>query len=281
MKVPVLIFLLNTCLHALTVHAQIPSSFLGEWEGKGTLMGNTAEFSMKWEQVLNDQFYKLTFTNSIPSVSFSMNAHAYYKVTDDEVISGYWFDSRGILFPLSGNVEDSTITIYWGTPEIEQGRTEYVLISQSEVKVNDFVLKNGEFSKFAEADYEKKKIFTVNMLKGFTLASPDIEASKDFYENVFGVTFETKEMFDAQLFEGEWLGVTMLICPADVAKNSAKQNRHQFEIEVNDIDDVIAKVQKHGGTLMHEIIEEEGVRRVGIYDPDKNSMILIERKYEN
>lgn len=124
MKVPVLIFLLSACFHALTVHAQIPGSLLGEWEGSGTLMGNTAEFSMKWEQVLNSQFYKLTFRNSIPNVSFSMNAHAYYKVTDDGTVSGYWFDSRGISFPLSGSTEENTITINWGTPEIEQGRTE-------------------------------------------------------------------------------------------------------------------------------------------------------------
>lgn len=157
MKVPVLIFLLYVCFNALNTHAQTPSSFLGEWEGKGTLMGNTAEFSMKWEQVLNDQFYMLTFRNSMPNSSFSMDAHAYYKIEDSGTISGYWFDSRGISFPLSGNTEDSTITILWGTPEIEQGKTEYVLTSHNEVTVNDFVLRNDEYALFGEATYQRKK----------------------------------------------------------------------------------------------------------------------------
>lgn len=140
-----------------TIQAQTFSSLLGEWEGIGTLKGQPAEFEMYWEQTLNDQFYTLRFRNNIPAFSFSMEAHGYYQVLDDGSISGYWFDSRGISFPISGSIEEKTIIIYWGTPEIEEGRTEYMVISEDQVKVTDYILRDGTFDQFGEAMYQPKK----------------------------------------------------------------------------------------------------------------------------
>ncbi len=157
MKKPVLILIIWICLIQSDSKAQILNSFLGSWEGNGTLMNNEANFEMKWEQVLNNEFFKLTFRNSIPSASFSMDAQAYYKETENGTISGYWFDSRGISFPLEGNLSDTTLTIYWGTEEIEEGRTEYTLFDSETIKVSDFVLRNGEYALFGTATYQRKK----------------------------------------------------------------------------------------------------------------------------
>ncbi len=156
MKKPTLILLLLVCFAQSSSKAQTLTSFLGSWEGKGTLMNSEANFEMKWEQVLNDQFFRLTFRNGIPAASFSMDAQAYYKEIEDGTISGYWFDSRGISFPLEGNLSDSTLIIYWGTEEIEQGRTEYTLHDSKTIKVSDFVLRNGKFVLFGTAIYQPK-----------------------------------------------------------------------------------------------------------------------------
>tara|TARA_R110000868_G_scaffold259361_1_gene517136 strand:+ start:37488 stop:37967 length:480 start_codon:yes stop_codon:yes gene_type:complete len=156
MKIPSFILLIVLSASSIDSQAQTLNSFLGEWKGSGFLMGNEADFQMKWEQVLNEQFFKLTFRNSISSASFSMDAHSYYKLMDDGTVSGYWFDSRGISFPLSGNFKDQTLIIHWGTPEIEQGRTEYTLLKSNEISVNDFVLRNGEYAQFGEVTYQLK-----------------------------------------------------------------------------------------------------------------------------
>lgn len=135
---------------------QIPNDFLGEWQGSGTLMGKDADFEMKWEKVLNDQFLKLTFRNGFSDGSFSMKAHGYYKLNDDGSLSGQWFDSRGTSFPLKGTFTSTLFTTEWEDSDVEKGRSEYRILESGEVQVTDFVLRNGSYQKFAEATYQSK-----------------------------------------------------------------------------------------------------------------------------
>jgi hypothetical protein len=129
--------------------------FKGNWIGNGTLLGKEASFSMDWTQALNKQFYRLSFTNRFEDGSFSMEAHGYYKFDSDSSFTGYWFDSRGVSFPLSGSYSSNTLYVVWGNEEIEQGKTEYIYLSNGRMKVIDYVLKNGIYQKFAEANYSK------------------------------------------------------------------------------------------------------------------------------
>lgn len=115
-------------------------------------------------------------------------------------------------------------------------------------------------------------------LQGITIASTNIESMVGFYENVFGVIFTEQDMFGAKLYSGNWLGISLLLCPAEIAQNTATQNRHQLDILIPDFDEVISKVLKFGGSLMNDISEENGIRKAGVYDPDNNSMVLIEHK---
>ncbi|MEQ9309660.1 MAG: hypothetical protein RLN90_09410 [Balneolaceae bacterium] len=154
MKTLLLILFLG--LSTGSLFAQIPEGFLGEWEGSGSLMGNEATFEMNWNLVLGNQFIKLTFSNAIINSTFKMDAHAYFQLVEDKSIKGYWFDSRGISFPLLGTIEGEALTTEWGSPDIEQGRTVYTLIEHDFISVKDFVLKNNEYSLFAEATYQRK-----------------------------------------------------------------------------------------------------------------------------
>ena len=147
---------LLTILLCISVKAQVPDSFLGNWEGSGTLYNSGATFSMEWEQVLNKQFYRLNFLNSLNNGAFSMSAHGYYKIDGDSV-TGYWLDSRGVSFPLTGVIEEQMLIIHWGTADFEQGRTEYVLLASGEIEVKDFVLRNGEYAQFGNAIYQQKQ----------------------------------------------------------------------------------------------------------------------------
>ena len=127
-----------------------------EWNGEGQLMGSSATFKMKWSSVLNDNFYQLNFENrrydNDKEIQFT--AIGLYRV-EAQSISGTWFDSRGISFPLVGTVNDSSMVIQWGSPDNEMGKTIYELINTSELKVKDFILKDDNEIQFGTATYQK------------------------------------------------------------------------------------------------------------------------------
>ncbi len=138
------------------VKGQLPEPFIGQWTGTGTLYNQDASFSMKWEKVLNNEFVRLTFGNRLDNGSFSMQATGMYRIESDGTVKGSWFDSRGVHFPLNGKTEGSRLTVHWGTEDFEQGKTVYILTGPEAITVTDYVMKNGNYTKFGEATYTKK-----------------------------------------------------------------------------------------------------------------------------
>lgn len=116
------------------------------------------------------------------------------------------------------------------------------------------------------------------MIEGLTIATYNTEAMVNFYAKVFGLAFESKQMYGTTLYNAEWSGLKLQFCPAQLAGIEAEQNRHQFDIVVDDLDKALVQVTVHGGSIMHDIQDSETSRTVGIYDPDKNSIVLIEKK---
>lgn len=115
-------------------------------------------------------------------------------------------------------------------------------------------------------------------IEGMTIAIKNMAQMLDFYSNTFAIQFSEKALMGAKLYEGVWGGLSLLFCPATLAKNTAEQNRHQFDIVVPDLQKVIEITKKHGGRPMSEIVEDEHAYRVGIYDPDNNSILFKQLK---
>jgi hypothetical protein len=136
--------------------ASLIDRFTGAWEGHGELFRTDATFSMKWEWVLARKFVHLTFQNRVQGsggVERVLEAQAFYKPSGEGEFEGTWFDSRGMVLPLRASVEDSTLTVLWGTPETEQGRTIYRLIEENKIAVEDLVLKGDQWHPFGHASY--------------------------------------------------------------------------------------------------------------------------------
>ena len=125
------------------------------------------------------------------------------------------------------------------------------------------------------APVKKKAAYQI---EGITMAVHDMDKMLTFYREVFGVEFREKNQFNAKLYTGEWAGMSLLFCPAKVAKNTAKQNRHQFDLIVADIKAIMQLATKNGGTLMGDLTEDEHSWQIGIYDPDRNSIIFKQLK---
>ena len=111
-------------------------------------------------------------------------------------------------------------------------------------------------------------------IEGLTMAITNMEQMLDFYSNVFKIQFEEKEMYDSKLYSGAWGGLNLLFCPAEIAGNTAVQNRHQFDIVISDLKKIVELTTKYGGKPMGEIVKDEYSWSIGIYDPDKNSILF-------
>lgn len=115
-------------------------------------------------------------------------------------------------------------------------------------------------------------------IEGMTMAISNMPAMLDFYSKVFEITFTEKELYNTRLYSGVWGGFELLFCPAEIAGNEAEQNRHQFDIVVSDLNKIIETTVKYGGSLMGEIVENDACLSIGIYDPDKNSIVFKQLK---
>ena len=106
-------------------------------------------------------------------------------------------------------------------------------------------------------------------ISGITLAVTNMQDMVKFYSKVFGLNFTATDIGDARLYSADWQGRRLLFCPAEIAKNTAKQNRHQFEFYVQDLDAIKKKIETSGGT----IFDSTG-NAISVYDPDMNSMVF-------
>lgn len=127
----------------------------GTWLGEGKLMGNPARLELKYEWVLNGKFLRLSLKNESKTPSGEQQVfegHVYYEPKSDGNLSGVWFDSRGVSFPVKGTFAGDTLTVLWGNPEQEQGKSVYRLVDSGTLEVTDSVqLKDGTFRQFATA----------------------------------------------------------------------------------------------------------------------------------
>lgn len=114
-------------------------------------------------------------------------------------------------------------------------------------------------------------------IEGLTIAVTDMPKMLDFYRAVFDISFTEQAMYGAELYSGQWGDMKLLLCPAELAQNTAEQNRHQFDILVDDLDMVLQVAKSHGGQMMSHVTEDGGFRSVGLYDPDRNSMVFKQK----
>ncbi len=111
---------------------------------------------------------------------------------------------------------------------------------------------------------------------GMTQAVVRMEEMLNFYSKVFDIQFSEMEMHGHKLYSGAWGDLKILFCPAELAGNKAVQNRHQFDIIVPSLELTADIVNNNGGELMGEIVEDEYFRSLGVYDPDKNTLVFKE-----
>jgi hypothetical protein len=155
-KITILIILLIVGHAQAQPSKDFTNNVLGAWVGTGTLFQQKASFGMKWENVLNSKFIKLSFENRFvdqSGVERIMKANAYYNVKQNK---GYWFDTRGVMLPLKLDIKEDSMTVFWGDEFTETGKTLYTIVN-NELSVQDYVFKNNSYFHFGKAIYKKEK----------------------------------------------------------------------------------------------------------------------------
>lgn len=116
-----------------------------------------------------------------------------------------------------------------------------------------------------------------SLVASMTIAVTQMKAMVNFYTQVFGIEFKANENYGITLYNGKLGEINLQFCPADIAGISATENRHQLDIVVSDLNKAIEAVEANGGQLLQEVVETETAKSVGVYDPDGNSVVLVER----
>ncbi len=130
----------------------------GSWVGEGTLFGRPARFNMTWE-IGPEGEIELQFTNGLVdeagAVTPVLEAVATYRVGPDGQLVGRWTDNRPQEIEIVGEAGEAVVVSDWKAPT-ESGRTEYRLLPDGTVEVEDRVLVDGELRPFGQARYRRR-----------------------------------------------------------------------------------------------------------------------------
>lgn len=110
----------------------------GTWAGPGTLFGQPAAFTMRWD--VSGGLATLHFTNALVDADGNetpvMSAAAVYRI--DGEAEGVWLDSRGERVELAWTVAEGALVVDWRA-SAESGRTTYRPLDGDRVEVVDEV----------------------------------------------------------------------------------------------------------------------------------------------
>ena len=124
----------------------------GSWAAACDAWGTPARCHASWRRGLHEhhwvQEYKIV-RNHDEATLFS--GRGLYRLNSGQ-IDGYWEDSQGSVHPLAGTVENGQLTVTWGTPDTEQGRSRYDF-RDGTLQVQDEVLDDDGWRVFMTVDY--------------------------------------------------------------------------------------------------------------------------------
>jgi len=58
-----------------------------------------------------------------------------------------------------------------------------------------------------------------------TLAVTNMAAMRKFYDAVFGASLQALPMYETTLYQGRFAGISLLLCPNEIAQTKAERNR--------------------------------------------------------
>ncbi|WP_109357542.1 hypothetical protein [Sphingorhabdus sp. EL138] len=141
---------------------------LGNWTGKGALFEQPASMSLSVCPLAGDRGlmldYQVTGEGS-PPIRFA--GHADYIPDGQNRWRGRWTGTNGVDHDLTALASYDSFVATWKNAAVETGRTHYERIAPRQLRVTDYVLRDGgRFEQFASADYVRNSACPVLTKKG-------------------------------------------------------------------------------------------------------------------
>lgn len=113
-------------------------------------------------------------------------------------------------------------------------------------------------------------------IEGMSMAIVKVQPMLDFYSHIFNINFEKRQGFDTVMYFAQWRGLKLLFVPVELAgeEGAIVQNKHQFDVIVPDIDQLISRVKRYGGQINGTVIDDGIQKTVHAKDPDGNTFIF-------
>ena len=113
-------------------------------------------------------------------------------------------------------------------------------------------------------------------IEGMSMAISKVQPMLDFYSHIFNIKFEKRQGFDTVMYFAKWRGLKLLFVPVQLAgeEGALVQNKHQFDIIVPDMDQLISRVNRYGGKLTGALIDDGIQKTIHAKDPDGNTFIF-------
>lgn len=207
MKIVVSMVLTLTFTAFAFPQASVLDRLQGTWQGTGKVNGRDSTVVMTWEPIHGGKHYKLDFRNELEG-GFLFEGTALYSPMPGGAFTGHWVDSTGMTRPIGASFTDSTLISLWGTPESEEGKTEYRLTGIDSMLVLDSVKTKEGWREFGRVEYRRVPDLT-SKVYGFTAAynKGDLKAMLDLtrddvsWHRIDGETIRTETKGKAALKE--------------------------------------------------------------------------------
>ena len=109
-----------------------------------------------------------------------------------------------------------------------------------------------------------------------TVAVNEMDAMVTFYNAVFSCNL--RPIPETPFYAGTLFNAQLIFCPNAIAEVNAEKNRFQFDVVVEDVDQLVEIAKQSGGSAYNDRSETDSVLVWGIKDPDGNSFALVQTK---
>ena len=125
---------------------------IGEWTASRDAWGVDAVCSSNWKRGLHEsQMVQVYSIIRKENGSQLFTGRGVFQIQAGAV-RGAWEGSNGAIHPIIGSIEGSFLSVIWGTPETEIGRSEYKII-EDQLVVKDNVLTPSGWREFMTVTY--------------------------------------------------------------------------------------------------------------------------------
>lgn len=130
------------------------TSFLGNWSSPCDAWGVPAICTSTWSRGKHNTHIVQEYSIVREADGGQIFAGRGVYQFDGSAVRGAWEGSNGAIHPIVGKYGENSLSVIWGSPETEIGRSEYV-INNGKLIVRDLVLTEKEWRVFMTITYER------------------------------------------------------------------------------------------------------------------------------